>query len=176
MQVSDEDIPLRAFAHPLRLRLLSLLTGTAMSAAEAAREIGTTQANASYHLRQLHAAGLLEIAEEVSVRGGRARRYRHEPSTGDRLRSGGTGDQVMLAAALSEELRRRSGHRVSDERGMLTDAELWVDEAVWIDVRDRVRSAMLDLHAAARPPRTSGTLRTSSTVSLFVMRPDDQQP
>ncbi|WP_268815939.1 helix-turn-helix domain-containing protein [Amycolatopsis alkalitolerans] len=37
-------------AHPLRLRLLSLLTGASLSAAEAARELGETQANVSYHL------------------------------------------------------------------------------------------------------------------------------
>ena len=51
-----------------------------MSAAEVAREIGGTQANASYHLRQLYDAGLLDVAEEVSVRGGQAKRYRHDPS------------------------------------------------------------------------------------------------
>ena len=42
---------LRSVAHPLRLRMLSLLTGTAMSAAEVARELEITHANASYHGR-----------------------------------------------------------------------------------------------------------------------------
>lgn len=48
-RVADDDIALRALAHPLRLRLLSLLTGAAMSAAQVAREVGGTHANASYH-------------------------------------------------------------------------------------------------------------------------------
>src|SRR5260221_10365724 len=67
----------RARAHPLRLRMLSLLTGAALSAAELARELEVSQALASYHLRQLADAGLVELVEERSRRGGRERRYRH---------------------------------------------------------------------------------------------------
>ncbi|SFH21145.1 Helix-turn-helix domain-containing protein [Amycolatopsis regifaucium] len=76
---------LRVLAHPVRLRILSLLTGAAMSAAEAARELGETQANVSYHLRRLHEAGLLDVAEEVRIRGGLAKRYRHDPESGTRF-------------------------------------------------------------------------------------------
>ena len=53
---------LRAMAHPLRLQMLSLLTGAELSAAEVARELGITHANASYHLRVLLDAGELEVA------------------------------------------------------------------------------------------------------------------
>src|SRR6187549_612915 len=60
---------LRATAHPLRLEMLSLLTGAALSAAEVARELGVTQANASYHLRLLHRAGLVEEAGQEKVNG-----------------------------------------------------------------------------------------------------------
>jgi predicted transcriptional regulator len=52
--------------------ILSLLTGIAMSAAEAARELGETQAIVSSHFRRLHDAGLLDVAEEVEIRGGKA--------------------------------------------------------------------------------------------------------
>ena len=68
---------LRALAHPVRLRILSLLTGTALSAAEIARELGISHANASYHVRQLAAAGELVEAGEERIRGGVAKRYRH---------------------------------------------------------------------------------------------------
>ena len=75
--MSDEDVTaLRATAHPLRLQILSLLTGTSMSAAELARELGTTQANASYHLRVLADAAHVVPADEVKIRGGVAKRYR----------------------------------------------------------------------------------------------------
>ena len=55
---------LRATAHPVRLRILSLLTAEAMSAAEVARALDLTHANASYHLRQLHDAGGLVVESE----------------------------------------------------------------------------------------------------------------
>ena len=50
---------LRAMAHPIRLRILSLLTGAPMTAADVARELGITHANASYHLRNLLAGGVI---------------------------------------------------------------------------------------------------------------------
>ena len=55
---------MRAFAHPVRLALHELLmrAGT-MTAADAAREVGVSQALASYHLRQLAKAGLVTQAE-----------------------------------------------------------------------------------------------------------------
>ena len=73
--MTDRLATYRALAHPARLQLLSLLTGAAMSAAEAARETGMSQANTSYHLRLLERVGLLQVAEQVTIRGGRARRY-----------------------------------------------------------------------------------------------------
>jgi DNA-binding transcriptional ArsR family regulator len=171
--VTDDNpssgVPLRAFAHPLRLQLLSLLTGTAMSAAEVARELGTTQANASYHLRRLEAAGLLRVVEEVEVRGGRAKRYQHDTSSAHGMSDTSLDDFQVLAAAMGEELRRRIAHRRLRSPGPLTDAELWVDPQVWQDVCDRVAQAMVDLHDAARPPRSEGTVRTSTTLSMFVM-------
>ena len=68
---------LRAIAHPLRLRMLSLLTGAELVAAEVARELDITHANASYHLRVLLEAGVVVVAGEEKIRGGVAKRYRH---------------------------------------------------------------------------------------------------
>src|SRR4051794_30024235 len=80
LEVEERRIAaLRALAHPLRLRMLSLLTGTALSAAELGRELDVSQALASYHLRQLADAALVQLAEQRSRRGGRERRYRVAP-------------------------------------------------------------------------------------------------
>lgn len=160
---------LRVLAHPLRLRLLSLLTGVSLSAAEAARELGETQANVSYHLRRLQEAGLVEVVEEVSIRGGKARRYRHDPDTGPRFTQQRPEEEELLAAALAEELHRRTALRVPDRRSSLTDAELWVDEATWDRVVQQSRELSAQLHRAATAPRTPGTLRVSATIALFVM-------
>ena len=67
-------------AHPVRLRIMSLLTGAALTAAEVARELDLTHANASYHLRSLMAAGMIVPAGEERIRGGVAERYRYDAS------------------------------------------------------------------------------------------------
>ncbi|MGW5720398.1 ArsR/SmtB family transcription factor [Amycolatopsis sp. NPDC003865] len=158
---------LRVLAHPLRMRILSLLTGTALSAAEAARELDDTQANISYHVRRLHEAGLLEVAEEVTIRGGRAKRYRHDPDSGRRLTTRSPAETRLLTQAIADELLRRAPQRAHDRRASLTDAELWVDPEVWARVLEQASELSQELHAAARPPRTPGTVRVSASVALF---------
>jgi DNA-binding transcriptional ArsR family regulator len=164
-----ETAGLRALAHPIRLRILSLLTGAAMTAAEVARELDLTHANASYHLRQLHAAGAIQIAGEEHIRGGVAKRYRYDADRDATDRSASPGDHRIVYAALAAELRRRSTQVRADRRKHLTDAELWVDPETWAETLDRVCAASADLHRAARPPRTPGTVRVSATMALFEM-------
>lgn len=165
----DAKAELRALAHPLRLRILSLLTGQAMSAAEVARELGCTQANASYHLRVLASIGKVEIAEEVSVRGGRAVRYRYDAGHDSQRRTGPPGRHEPLVEALATELRRRTSSRDHAHPGHMTDAELWVTPQAWTSFCDAVLDASTRLHAEARPLHAPGTVRTSATISLFRM-------
>ncbi|MGV9374485.1 winged helix-turn-helix domain-containing protein [Nonomuraea sp. NPDC003707] len=59
----SDPAAMRAFAHPVRLALHELLLRAgAMTAADAAREMGISQALASYHLRQLAKYGFVEQA------------------------------------------------------------------------------------------------------------------
>ncbi len=165
---------LRATAHPLRLRLLSLLTGAALSAAEAGRELGVSQAAASYHLRVLERAGLVRVVEVVRLRGGDAKRYRHESSARPfdataAVPPAAPAEEEAYVAALVEELRRRA-HERTEGPAVTTDAELWVDPEVWRRVVRHVGEASALLHAAARPPRTPGTRPVSMTAALFPLR------
>ncbi|MGH3386256.1 MAG: ArsR/SmtB family transcription factor [Nocardioidaceae bacterium] len=165
----------RAIAHPLRLQMLSLLTGAAMSAAELARELDISQANASYHLRTLFAAGLVQDVGREKVRGGVAKRYRYvvDEGQGRDQRRGHHPEGVRLyAEAIAAELVRRSAYRRADSRTTSADADLWVEPQVWTEVCDRVVDVMRDLHAAAKPPRTEGTQRVSTSVMLFAMDDD----
>src|SRR5262245_53105967 len=129
---------LRAMAHPVRLRVLSLLTGGPMTAAEVARELDLTHANASYHLRQLLAAGTIQVAGEERIRGGAARRYRYDLDRD--LRPEGQPPMGLarrrLYEAAAAELRRRADHmHQSRGRAHLTDAVLWVDPDVWATIK-----------------------------------------
>ncbi|SDK70946.1 transcriptional regulator, ArsR family [Nocardioides sp. YR527] len=168
----DEEISrLRAAGHPLRLRMLSLLTGAELSAAEVARELDLTHANASYHLRLLESAGLLEVAGEERIRGGVAKRYRYawrsETAEGPPSRE----DDEVHTRAIAEELVRRRRLR-ADGPAIISDAEMWVDPDIWQRVHDLVQEASGLLHENARPPRTEGTIHVNLTASAFVMGED----
>lgn len=175
MSALDE---LRATAHPIRLRLLSLLTGVAMSAAEAGRELGLSQATASYHLRVLERVGLVEVVEVVTIRGGEAKRYRHlasarpfpvVPAPVDGDDGDADAERARYVDALTDELRRRSPRRVAGPQ-VSTDAELWVDAETWQRVVRHVGQASALLHAAAQRPRTPGTSPVSMTAALFPLK------
>ena len=98
---------LRATAHPVRLRIMSLLTAQAMSAAEVARELELTHANASYHLRLLHDIGELVVESEEKIRGGTAKRYRYDASRELADRTSGVDDRIAYARANAVEVERR---------------------------------------------------------------------
>jgi DNA-binding transcriptional ArsR family regulator len=169
--MSSEVSGLRALAHPVRLRILSLLTGTELSAAEVARELGLTHANASYHLRQLAAAGQLEVAGEVRIRGGVAKRYRHPwdaaPQPADEESRG------LYLDALAAELKRRYPLRRREGGAQVVDAELWVDTEVWSEVRELVNRAVMLLHGRAKPPRSDGTVHVNLTAAVFEIADED---
>jgi DNA-binding transcriptional ArsR family regulator len=165
--MSLEVAQLRALAHPLRLQMLSLLTATELSAAEVARELGITQANASYHLRVLADAGEVVAAGEEKIRGGTAKRYRHPWSTA----SGAVvqSDSAAFLRALTAELLRRNAARHPSPQGLTSDAEMWVTQAVWSQVSALVRQAAELIHDSASPPRTPGTIHVNMVAVLFRM-------
>jgi DNA-binding transcriptional ArsR family regulator len=68
MRITDPRA-LRALAHPLRLDLVELLGALGpATAATCARQLGTSQASCSFHLRQLAKYGFVELAPESEDR------------------------------------------------------------------------------------------------------------
>jgi DNA-binding transcriptional ArsR family regulator len=172
MSLEEERISeLRATAHPLRLQMLSLLTGAELSAAEVARELDITQANASYHLRLLQSAGLLEVAGEETVRGGKAKKYRHPwDAPGVRSQANRDEDRLAYVRVLADMIPRRFLEREPGIPSRFTDADLWVEPEVWDRVVALVEEASGLMHASARPPRTQGTVRAALSVAAFRLR------
>lgn len=173
---------LRALAHPLRLQMLSLLTGAELSAAEVARELDTTQANASYHLRTLHAAGLLVVASRERVNGGVAKRYRHvwdaELKASD---AQDPADQVRHGAEVEAEVRTmaqvvpaRFARRRTGTPSFFADADLWVEPQVWDEAMGLVRQAAVLVHERALRPHADGAVRANLSVMAFQLQ--DVQP
>ncbi|MFE9691967.1 ArsR/SmtB family transcription factor [Micromonospora sp. NPDC005806] len=164
--MSTTDPRLRALAHPVRLRMLSLLWSAPLSAAALARELEISHALASQHLRRLDAAGLVELADVRSRRGGRERRYR--AVRGPWLTEQQEG-QALLAESLARNLLDRVAHRTPETAGVTVDAELWVSPAEWEAARRRLQAVMTELHDAARPPHAPGTVRVGATLMAFEM-------
>lgn len=165
--MTETDPVLRALAHPLRLRMMTLMWPGPRSAAELARELDVSHALASQHLRQLRGAGLVELAEERVRRGGRERRYaavRGRPLSEQREGS------ALLAETLAHTLRERITRRDPAGAGVTSDAELWVEPEVWEDARGRLAAVADDLHEAAQPARTEGTMPVGLSLMAFPMR------
>jgi DNA-binding transcriptional ArsR family regulator len=167
---------LRVVAHPLRLRLLSLLTGEARSAAEAARLLGESQANVSYHLRRLAQAGLVRLVEETAIRGGVAKRYRHDPESGEALGAGSSDAHHALMRSLAGELVARGARYVSGSEFVFTDAEVTVSVEAWVRIRELTREVGKVIHDEATLATSNGGVRIGSTLSIFELAPPDLAP
>jgi DNA-binding transcriptional ArsR family regulator len=159
---------LRATAHPLRLRILSLLTAEAMSAAEVARALDLTHANASYHLRVLHDIGELVVESEERIRGGMAKRYRYDATRELPLRTHAADDRIAYARATAVEVERRLQH-VAEGSAPSSDLEAWVPVETWRRALDLLHEASHLLHAAAQPAGTPDTVHISATTTAFTM-------
>jgi predicted ArsR family transcriptional regulator len=134
--------------------------------------MGMNHAAVSFHVRQLVAAGYLELAETRSVRGGQERRYRQRVVSGS---DWVPEDHRLMVSAVAEELTRR----VADGSGtwkLFADAELWIDRRVWDDARSRIAAAMKDLDDAATAPHSDGTVHVSATSLLLEVGDDGPHP
>ena len=160
---------LRSVAHPVRIRMLSLLTAEAMSAAEVARALELTHANASYHLRVLHEAGELVVESEEKIRGGVAKRYRYVVVDAPALGAPATNDDrvAYVHAIASDVTRRQARHRRG--AGQMSDIETWVEPEVWQEAVALLRRASDLLHSRAQAPCSPGTTHVSASVFAFEM-------
>lgn len=172
---------LRSAAHPLRLRIMSLLTGAELSTSEIARELGITQANASYHVRVLERSGQIQLTGTEKVRGGVAKKYRYgdhsggagvgrDPAVGPGGPTANSAELVGEIAALSSELQRRAPRAVpvDDLPGHLfVDLETHLEPDVWREVVDLITRASRLAHERAQPATTPGSVGINLSVVLF---------
>src|SRR5689334_571876 len=106
MELTDPHA-VRALAHPLRLDLIEVLGQGPMTAAECARALDSTQANCSFHLRQLAKYGF--VAEAPAGPDRRERRWQlvdYEQTW--------TSDDPEMTSALDQVMARREGARLVD--------------------------------------------------------------
>ncbi|CAM3411823.1 transcriptional regulator [Occultella aeris] len=93
---------MKAFAHPLRLRMFSVLSnGGPATATRLAERLGENTAQTSYHLRQLERHGLVE--EDTGLGKGRERWWRAASFSMQRTDDGAGPVQAILRSAIVED-------------------------------------------------------------------------
>jgi len=166
LEIQQQLIPLRAMAHPLRLQMLSLTAGAALSAAELAQELGIAHAAASYHARQLAEAGLLQVVEDDGERSGPGRppvRYRYDHRRNGHLDR--STDAEALWAATSQDMQRRVRMRTRHHVG--ADAEVWLAPEDFEEARALAQRLSDLIHERAQRPRAENAVHASVSVYAF---------
>jgi len=119
MELTDPQA-IRALSHPLRLDLIELLGAGPATAAECARALGSTQANCSFHLRQLAKYGFVAEAPPGDDR--RERRWQLL----DYEQTWSSADNPALTNALDQVFARREATRLIDHAVRLpSEPEEW---------------------------------------------------
>jgi len=158
-------VQLRALSHPLRLRILGMVTARAISATEVAAATGVAHAAASYHLRQLARAGLIRPVSPPAgaARGGRGRpqqRYAMRPAALRRLTPGSARQiERHLLSELGLTLGRAGTKRI-------TNAEVWLTPADARRLRTAIAEADRIVHSSGLPPGTPRSRHISLTSVL----------
>lgn len=78
----DDPRYVKALSHPLRVRILGILEDRAASPVELTQHLDASLGTISYHVRQLHQLGLLELVGETPRRGAIEHHYRARPRPG----------------------------------------------------------------------------------------------
>ena len=139
-----------------------------MSAAELAREWNVSQALASYHLRKLIEANLVEFVSERSNRGALERFYRASEAATSRSLSDNSQTPLIIRAIVAE-MERRVSKQDESQRAYVADAELWVTPDVMQTAQDEVEAAVSRLIKSATLSTTAGAIKVSVSAALFAI-------
>jgi DNA-binding transcriptional ArsR family regulator len=184
---SIQEALVRALAHPVRLKALTILSDRTASPTEISEEIDEPLSNVSYHIRVLNDLGFIEKVEEERRRGSVASFYRaveqplleNEDWAGldQKVREAVSG--VVLDALISDAARSlRAG--TFDERSErhLSRTPLVLDEVGWQRVlkvqEEALASIVKEQNAAAARLSTSQEKKINALAGMccFEVPPD----
>ena len=101
----DDPRYVKAMSHPVRVRIMAMLSERKASPNELSQWLGTTLGATAYHVRTLHKLGLIELVDETRVRGAVEHHYKAKP----RPKAGGEdwskASPVAKQAAVGSQLR-----------------------------------------------------------------------
>jgi DNA-binding transcriptional ArsR family regulator len=148
--LSDPRI-VRALAHPVRLRILSILEERVASPKEIAREIGAPLTHVSYHVRQLAQLGLIKLDRTTPRRGAVEHHYRMDasPSISDDAWREAPAIAKEALIGVSLELLSTQVNAAAAEEGFsrvdshLARLPLELDEEGWVEASKAI-AALVD--------------------------------
>lgn len=166
---------IRALAHPLRTRLLTVLRREGPATATAlAQRLGTNSGQTSYHLRQLADVGLVEEDPERGT--GRDRWWRsvHQGTTWSSVQFRADPDDRAADAFLVGNIARTHARWTQDWLEARDEwSDDWVGAAELSDFRlrltpDRARALTEELHAIIERYRAEGTAPDGEWYTLMI--------
>lgn len=179
-----QDVLMKALSHPLRVRLLTILSQRVACPRAIAEELGLEIAAVSYHCRQLEKAGLVEIVHEEPVRGSIRHDYRAvmrpflddaewaalPTETREAISAYGLGEifQEVAAAMSSGSFDARTDRHLSR-------TALRLDEAGWqrvAEIQNVALQEILDEQVSAVQRMTeSGERPVAAVAAMFCFQP-----
>jgi DNA-binding transcriptional ArsR family regulator len=169
---------MRALAHPIRVRMVVLLRGEALSASDLARRLGIRFGSARFHLHQLVDADIARPAGERIERGGRALLFR----VPERLRidigpHAPPEVNVAIHRGIAAELERRLDAAALDQRPDDTIHDAIVLREISLSDRKRTEAGAIIEDALTRLLRLhdpSADDAQPHTIGLFSFRTPDR--
>jgi DNA-binding transcriptional ArsR family regulator len=189
----DDPRYVKAFNHPLRVRILAMLQERTASPVELADWLGSRLGTVAYHVRTLHQLGLIELVDETRVRGAVAHHYRAKdrPQVSDEAwgQASPIAKQAAVGAALQtiDEYARASAAAGGFDRSdaHLSRMRMELDEQGWAELSTAAaefltRAQSIEVSAQERigdDPHAEGVSAAGLVILLFdALRLTDQPP
>jgi DNA-binding transcriptional ArsR family regulator len=100
----------KAMSHPVRVRMMAMLTERRATPNELAAWLGTTLGATAYHVRVLHQLGLIELVDETRIRGAVEHHYRAKALPNVTAESWSTASPVAKQATIGARLKMVENH------------------------------------------------------------------
>lgn len=142
-----------------------MVTARPVSAAEVSTATEIAHAAASYHLRQLAAAGLIQAVPGAKREHRRGRPQQRYQMSDDAFKGLDRRGLRLLDRAFLTELERRLRERRTTRT--ITDAEVWLGPRDHRRVRELLHEVDALVHGQARAPNRSGSRHLSVTTLLL---------
>ena len=174
-----DGVLLKALAHPVRARALTVLNQRVASPSELAAEQEEAVGYVAYHVRVLHELGMIELVNTRQVRGATEHFYRStaQPYLDDEFWGrlsidSRTGISIANIGVLNNAIREAFEAGTFDSRTNrhLSNVSLDLDERGWQEANDLLNTCLQDLleiGAASEARNGKATLRATFGLMSF---------